>query len=1391
MNPTTPKHRKPSFHQYVKDLNDTFGLEIPLPGYESPSVREKNTTLPYQVYKHLRPLFYNAKFQGSLKPDLEEWVRGRAGLLAHGNVTPLPAPTPNQRDERTQYLLKLIEDEEYLIGHGRQENAKRLASDPLGQVRGLSRKKRRISDDEDDFHTAPNSPSKESASLQSPLGRYGDGAPQLPQMAKARTQVSGGSAASNSLAAPDGRVTPRKSQEFSRAPAKYSATFPVPPKVQVNQSVRDRGVPKVLSKPQPGPYSPARVQASAPSPSKAPGIFRSPIRNSQVCQPAEDDPKFSQASVSPLRQSTISAWIQKQSPTVAAPPKENEDDTFEFEFKKPQLLDRLTAASDESKSNQSLAPSVAPSYSTRASSLVGISNDTTMEQSFDTVMTEFSDPLDTQSTTYADSVVDVMTSEEMIKSFDAATTSMMVNHDPVETKESLKQEVLSELRSHGPFSLEGSFSTKIPLRFRYELERVGRAWGVPCNRMLVGDHVSHDTLDKFWTWISGHNQRNNQPLPEKSSARAWDSAVDSFKSKKQSEVVIMSGEMDWCDESEPGIFKLKLNPLKTDRTCRFHRRFGSDRFLTVTIPAPTRPPRHQKTDPSVLRECLATWLTRYDHSCLGRKWRAFYVEEVKMKRKVKGEPRFRVEFFAVSGGDFEPWSRKLLPAISAPRLQGEKPTPMSVEKLLEWHMPNADNAKQSNCKLFQRISLGLSKTFDTVTLKPSQVLHLKDVEGRPVMNDGCALMSRALANKVCDSLGITTATPSCFQGRIAGAKGLWMVDRHESSIDNTRRDCGDDDIWIQISDSQLKIHPHPQQWFGPVDKEKLTFEVVNWAKALHPVDLNIQLLGILQHGAPVKEYIAQLVRNGVQQLYDDFLEVLKSNSPVSCRALLQKLRPCGDDPTGKARRLDQWTANEAESIIRFSEAGFPPRDFYPLRIKMRKYLTWLLERQVEELKIEVPLSTYAYCIADPYGVLEADEVHFGFSSNWRDPNGQFEDNLLDGVDVLVGRLPAHVPSDIQRRRAVWKPDLRHFKDVIVFPTKGNVPLAHMLSGGDYDGDTPWICWDPMIVQNFRNSPLPSEYPPDHYGLTKHSVPMSQLRTTEDFLQSAFDFNLTTSSLGRCTVEHEKLAYEESINSAKAKELACLLSHLVDSRKGGVQLSESAWQAFRKKLSPQLRGLPAYRPGSTRKPKISNIVDYLKFEVATSEQTRILSGLNDAFPESDVQELDKDLIQPWKDAKNAVAEKGKHYEKLQAALEGIQTSIGKLYDQWNAGNATSESFSALSRQAVESASAIPPRKRADIRSSILGNPVTTNGYPRTGFVLHAFGETLCHIKASCKASRLVIHDVLATYRVNQKMVSHLTATEVPGIEPDMDLDEYEGGDAIEAMVSFEGDLDWFE
>lgn len=1444
--PTTPQHQKEDFRTFITRVNVKFGLEIPLPGIESPLARERNTSLPSQIYKHIRPLFFNNKVdKRSLIGNLEEWVRGNLPLAGPGHAQnpnyradadrrasqrhqseepalPLSLTGP-EKDMCMKQLLALMKDEEYLLANGRVINTKkRFAANSIADAQGLSPKKQRLDNEDEDehFHTAPNSPVKGSVLAQSPLGKNGDGEMVQTAFQGSSWRVSGTASLPVSshrtiqspargpvgIASPakilvhpspgrnDGPIQlPGHNKRDYHSPAKYSMTFPPPAKGQpVQGQGNHHSLPwEVVTKSQPKPQGnvptptrkststswPAKTLVAAQSPARNPGSVRSP---SKTPTSAKKSP-----SQSPLKQMDLrsfgfgSSFNKESSPT--------EEDVG---FKKPTLFEKLSAASDESKRNN-MVHSANTRFSTTITSSAFMSRDTSMEQSFDTVMTDMTEPMDTQST-YADSVVGYMASDEMQRSVDAAAISMMVNGDPAETEYSLKQEFVDELLSYGPFSAEESFSATIPLRFRYELERIGRAWRIPFKQILVGNRITFNAQDDFWSWVGGLGRRYGHPLPEKSPRRAWDAAVGNFKSDKHSEVVILSGELNWCNQSEPGIFKLRLNPLKLEQTCRFHRRFGSDRFLTLTIPAPDQPPTHQKQPsyPSVLRESIASWLTRNDHYLLGRTWRAFYVEEVKTKRKVKGESRFRVELFAIDGDDFD-HGYQITPVVAPPGQQNDSYTPMSVDALLEWHMPKTANANQSNCKLFQRISLGLSKTFATVKLKPTQVLRLRDDPTRTAMNDGCALISRTLANQICDQLGITTATPSCFQGRMAGAKGLWMVDCHRSSITS----LNDDGIWIQISDSQLKIHPHPREWADPVDEEKLTFEVVNWAKPLHPVDLNIQLLAILEYGGNVKEYIAKLTRDGMQSLYDDFLEVLRSNSPVVCRALLQKLRLSGEDGTGKARRLEQWVTSDAEAIIRFSEAGFAPRDFFPLRMKIRKYLTWLLGRHVEELKIQVPLSTYAYCIADPYGVLGPGEVHFGFSNNWRDPQGQFEDNLLDGVDVLVGRVPAHLPSDIQRRKAVWKTELRHFKDVIVFPTTGTFPLAGMLSGGDYDGDKPWICWDPVIVEGFQNSPMPSDkYSAEYYGLTKHSVPMASLKSTEDFLESVFDFNLNLSNLGRCTFEHEKLAYDESVGFPKAKELACLLGHLVDGRKGGVHLSEQAWKKYRKTISPEQRALPAYR-NPERRSKPSNIVDYLTFNVAQSELRRILSGLNEAFPENDSQnQLDDDLIRPWSEANEASKSNSEHGQELKDALGEVKRSIDELYKQWNQGHSasTGDEFSAISRQAAENAAALPPpnagkhplihtwqNSRNEWQRLVAS--YTYRRCPNSRFILHSFGETLCEIKASASPSRLVINEVVACYQVNQKMVAHLTANEFPVDETDY-VDEYEDGEAIEAMLS---------
>lgn len=66
------------------------------------------------------------------------------------------------------------------------------------------------------------------------------------------------------------------------------------------------------------------------------------------------------------------------------------------------------------------------------------------------------------------------------------------------------------------------------------------------------------------------------------------------------------------------------------------------------------------------------------------------------------------------------------------------------------------------------------------------------------------------------------------------------------------------------------------------------------------------------------------------------------------------------------------------------------------------------------MNIELAKSTYALMLADPLGILAENEIHLGFSSAFKDPEDKWEEMMLHGLDVLVARLPASLPSDIQK-----------------------------------------------------------------------------------------------------------------------------------------------------------------------------------------------------------------------------------------------------------------------------------------------------------------------------------------------------------------------------------------
>lgn len=80
-------------------------------------------------------------------------------------------------------------------------------------------------------------------------------------------------------------------------------------------------------------------------------------------------------------------------------------------------------------------------------------------------------------------------------------------------------------------------------------------------------------------------------------------------------------------------------------------------------------------------------------------------------------------------------------------------------------------------------------------------------------------------------------------------------------------------------------------------------------------------------------------------------------------------------------------------------------------------------------------------------------------------------------------------------RAVAHECLHHYVDVVIFSTKGVRSALSWLGGGDYDGDTVILIWEPEIVEPFTNASTCRGDPPPGFIETNFA---RELRTTADY-----------------------------------------------------------------------------------------------------------------------------------------------------------------------------------------------------------------------------------------------------------------------------------------------------
>ncbi|EGR45650.1 uncharacterized protein TRIREDRAFT_67742, partial [Trichoderma reesei QM6a] len=825
--------------------------------------------------------------------------------------------------------------------------------------------------------------------------------------------------------------------------------------------------------------------------------------------------------------------------------------------------------------------------------------------------------------------------------------------------------------------------TQAPLAVIWEITRAALHCKVSLEQfdLLYEPNDSWHDQTNLREIVSRHPLFHGKSLPPASDSAAWRTAMTDFQTKVKT--ATLTAELVYNQDGGP-LYSLRLQPLRLELGHRLARRFGADRFLEILIPSPSS---SSDEDPKVLKEAkslekIVEWLTKSRHYFLGRSWKPFYVRGVKGKKipaTTRSTPQDRVYLFACDGNNFRsPSIADGIPPLEE-ALEIKRRTKMKLSGLLKWAVAidKERNSQQPIAKLFSRLALSLSRTWPTVVLEKEQILvRRKDLEREKVMNDGIGRISPSLAKKVADALGLSDC-PSCFQGRLGSAKGMWLIDV----------DSDDERDWVEIYPSQTK-------WECDFDDpHHRTLEIRNWPSELKSASLNQQFIPILEAQSPEPDGMRRVMAEHLERaLHADLGEqVAAMKEPMSLRLWIHQSGPSKNDRLldGSTKFLAGLPDSNADKVAFLLDSGFDQK-----KMKYLQDIVWdMCKRKADVLKtkmnITVPCSAYIYMAADFTSTLEEDEVHLSFSTKFQADG--FSDTLLEGMDILVARVPAHLPSDIQRVKVVSRPELRKLKDVIIFSTKGGVPLAHKLSGGDYDGDMAWVCWDQNIVKNFSNASelkkpdliksgyirkmdtkfksILDEVESNNYYKYKSNTSEHLEDACADFIAQAFLFNLQPAFLGRCTNYKVKLCYaHNSVHDRAAIHLSQLLGYLVDQSKQGYVFTQDDWHRFRTVhlgMKKTLLNEPEYaKEKGTRLPDKGgrlHVLDYLRFDVAEKVIDAVLTSFHESIhgKDSEVQTYDSELTK----LTNLYDEQATTSSSCRQLLTHLRSSIAALSDEW--------------------------------------------------------------------------------------------------------------------------------
>ncbi|XP_074556672.1 LOW QUALITY PROTEIN: putative RNA-dependent RNA polymerase 1 [Curcuma longa] len=424
---------------------------------------------------------------------------------------------------------------------------------------------------------------------------------------------------------------------------------------------------------------------------------------------------------------------------------------------------------------------------------------------------------------------------------------------------------------------------------------------------------------------------------------------------------------------------------------------------------------------------------------------------------------------------------------------------LSAASIREW-MGDFRNIRNV-AKYAARLGQSFSSSTETLSVEIHEVHLVPDIKQlHYVFSDGIGKISAEFAKKVAAKCRFKGFSPSAFQIRYAGYKGVVAVDPTSSAK-------------LSLRKSMSKF-----------ESKNTKLDVLAYSK-YQPCFLNRQLITLLSTLGIIDCIFEKKLEEAVYDLDAILtdpvraLEAVQLMHPGETANMLKELLLCGYKP-------------DAEPFVSMLLQAFRASRLLQLRTKAR---------------IFVPKGRAMIGCLDESGSLKYGQVFVQVSclGNSKFHNNQREHPavVLEGK-IIVAKNPCLHPGDVRILEAVDVPHLHHMVDCVVFPQKGKRPHPNECSGSDLDGDVYFVSWDPELIPARMAKPM--EYAPAPKMELDHDVTIEEVMVY-------FTNYIVNDSLGIIANAHTVFADKSKLKAEchECLKLAKLFSIAVDFPKTGV------------------------------------------------------------------------------------------------------------------------------------------------------------------------------------------------------------------------------------------------